>query len=128
MRLKSYASPSAAVAQSMPGAVLAKREPHHHLAFEDATIRVLRVRVPPHDSTLLHEHDADYFWIALGASEFVNARLGAPDAMARSADLAVHYAPGKFAHVARNPGASPFDNLTVELLGAQTGVRNLCAQ
>ena len=123
-----FAGPAVLRAQTIAGAVLAAREPHHHLAYEDSALRVLRVRVPPHDSTLLHEHDADYFWIALGASEFVNARLGAPDAMARSADLAVHYAPGKFAHVARNPGASPFDNITVELLGAQTGVRNLCEQ
>jgi hypothetical protein len=115
-------------AQSIPGAVLAAREPHHHLAYEDASIRVLRVRVPPHDTTLLHEHDADYFWIALGASEFVNARLGAPDAVARSADLAVHYAPGKFAHVARNNGDRPFDNITVELLRQQTHVRNLCEE
>lgn len=120
------AGPAALRAQSMPGAVLAEREPHHHLAYEDSTLRVLRVRVPGHDTTLLHEHDADYFWIALGASEFVNARLGAPDAVARSADLAVHYAPGKFAHVARNTGDTPFDNITVELLGVQTGVRNLC--
>lgn len=115
-------------AQSIPGAVPAAREPHHHLAYEDSALRVLRVRVPPHDTTLLHEHDADYFWIALGASEFVNARLGAPDAMARSADLAVHYAPGKFAHVARNTGDRPFDNITVELLGQQTNVRNLCEE
>ncbi|HTI65179.1 MAG TPA: hypothetical protein VL524_16755 [Gemmatimonadaceae bacterium] len=121
-----FAGPVVLRAQTIAGAVLAAREPHHHLAYEDSTLRVLRVRVPPHDSTLLHEHDADYFWIALGASEFVNARLGVPDAVARSADLAIHYAPAKFAHVARNTGATPFDNITVELLGAQSGVRNLC--
>ena len=120
------AGPAVLRAQSIPGAVLAAREPHHHMTYEDSTLRVLRVRVPGHDSTLLHEHDADYFWIALGASEFVNARLGSPDAVARSADLELHYAPGRFAHVARNTGDTPFDNITVELLGVQTSVRNLC--
>ncbi len=115
-----------AEAQSIPGAVLAMREPHHHLAFEDSTLRVLRVRVPAGDTTLLHEHDPDYFWIALGASSVINARPGAPDATITSADLSVHYTPGHFAHVARNPGTVPFDNITVELLGAQTNVRNLC--
>lgn len=115
-----------ASAQSIPGAVLAKHEPHHHLAFEDATIRVLRVRVPAHDTTLLHEHDPDYFWIALGASSVVNAKLGSPDATIASANLSVHYTPGHFAHVARNPGDVPFDNITVELLEPQTNVRNLC--
>ena len=115
-----------ATAQSIPGAVLAKHEPHHHLAFEDATIRVLRVRVAPHDTTLLHEHDPDYFWVALGASTVVNAKPGIADATITSADQSVHYTIGNFAHVARNPGDAPFDNITVELLEPQTNVRNLC--
>jgi hypothetical protein len=113
-------------AQSIPGAVLAKNEPHHHRVYEDSTLRVLRVRVPAHDTTLLHEHDPAYFWIALGASEVVNAKLGAPDATIKSSDLSIHYTPGKFAHVARNPGTVPFDNITVEILAPQTNVRNLC--
>lgn len=115
-------------AQSIPGAVLAKNEPHHHLAYEDAALRVLRVRVPARDTTLLHEHDPDYFWIALGASEVVNARPGVPDATIRSADLGIHYTTGHFAHVARNPGAVAFENITVELLGAQGAVRNRCEE
>jgi hypothetical protein len=113
-------------AQSIPGAVLATREPHHHLAFEDSTLRVLRVRVGAHDTTLLHEHDSDYFWIALGASRIVNAKIGAPDATVSAPDLSVHYAFGPFAHVARNLSAKPFDNITVELLQPQTNVRNMC--
>jgi hypothetical protein len=113
-------------AQSIPGAVLTQHEPHHHVAYADATMRVLRVHVAPHDTTLLHEHGPDYFWIALGASEVVNARLGAPDATIKSADLSVHYTPGKFAHVARNPGSSSFDNITIELLQPQSNVRNAC--
>ncbi|MGH7620445.1 MAG: hypothetical protein ACREPM_24775 [Gemmatimonadaceae bacterium] len=117
---------SSAAAQSIPGAVLAKREPHHHMVYEDSTIRVLRVRVPGHDTTLLHEHDPDYFWIALGASQLVNARPGQPDATIASNDLSIHYTPGKFAHIARNPGGAPFDNITIELLRAQTHVKNLC--
>ena len=112
--------------QSIPGAVLAKKEPHHHLAYEDSTMRVLRVRVPAHDTTLLHEHDPDYFWIALGASTVVNAKLGAPDATISSSDLSIHYTTGNFAHVARNPGGTAFDNITVELLEPQSAVRNLC--
>src|SRR3954454_6336708 len=93
-------SGSPLVAQSIPGAVLAKQEPHHHLAYEDSTLRVLRVRVPPHDTTLLHEHDPDYFWVALGASTVINAKLGSPDATITSGDLSIHYTVGPFAHVA----------------------------
>jgi hypothetical protein len=126
--LLAFAAPSLA-AQSIPGAVLAKHEPHHHLAYEDGVLRVLRVRVPAHDTTLLHEHDPDYFWIALGASEVVNARPGMPDATIASSDLSIHYTRGNFAHVARNPGGVPFDNITVELLGAPQGeVQNLCEE
>jgi hypothetical protein len=117
---------AAAGAQTISGAVLAKREPHHHPVYEDTTIRVLRVRVPPHDTTLLHEHDSDYFWIALGQSNVVNAKPGVPDAIIASSDLSIHYTPGHFAHVARNPGDAPFDNITVELLNPQTHGRNLC--
>jgi hypothetical protein len=113
-------------AQSIPGAILARREPHHHFAYEDSTVRVLRVRVGPKDTTLLHEHDPDYVWIALGASEIVNAKLGAPDAVIKSKNMSIHYTPGNFAHVARNRGRSPFDNITVELLQPQSNVRNLC--
>ncbi|HXT15340.1 MAG TPA: hypothetical protein VN706_06895 [Gemmatimonadaceae bacterium] len=119
-----FAAP--AVAQSIPGAVLAVREPHHHLTYQDSVMRVLRVRVAAHDTTLLHEHDPDYFWISLGASRLVDARPRVPDATIDSKDLSIHHTPGHFAHVARNPGDVPFDNITVELLGAQSHVRNLC--
>jgi hypothetical protein len=112
--------------QSIPGAVLAKREPHHHLVYEDSNLRVLRVHVAGHDTTLLHEHDPDYFWLGLGTSTVINARLGSPDATLTSGDLNFHYSFGKFAHVARNPEDKPFDNITVELLTPQTDVRNLC--
>ena len=115
-------------AQTIPGAVLAKNEPHHHLVYEDAELRVLRVRVPAHDTTLLHEHDPDYFWVALGNSNVVNARLGSPDATITSKDLSIHYSFGPFAHVARNPADLPFDNITVELLEPQKDVRNLCEE
>jgi hypothetical protein len=113
-------------AQTIPGAVLAIREPHHHLVYEDSSLRVLRVRVPARDTTLLHEHDPDYFWISLGVSTLINAKPGVADATIMSADLSFHYSFGKFAHVARNPGTRPFDNITVELLEPQTDVRNLC--
>ena len=113
-----------ASAQTIKGAVLAKNEPHHHLVYEDAELRVLRVSVAPKDTTLLHEHAPDYFWIALGASDVVNARLGQPNAAIKSADLSMHYTLGKFAHVARNPGTAPFNNITVELLTSHSNVKN----
>src|SRR4051812_29287137 len=92
-------------ASSVAAQVIAMREPHHHRVFEDATMRVLRVHVPAHDTTMLHQHDPDYFWISLGQSTIINVKPGVPEATVTSADLSMHYTPGKFAHVARNPGA-----------------------
>src|SRR5262249_19114909 len=71
--------------------VIAMREPHHHPVFEDGAIRVLRVRVPAGDSTLLHQHDPDYFWIALGQSSIVSAKLGEAETKLSALDLSIHY-------------------------------------
>ncbi|HVT40564.1 MAG TPA: hypothetical protein VHE78_16090 [Gemmatimonadaceae bacterium] len=103
-------------------------EPHHHLTWTDSLVRVFRVEVPPRRATQLHEHAVDYFWIAVGASEFVNAVAGKPEATVVAADASVHFTRGGFAHVARNEGASPFFNVTFELLRPQANPRNLCEQ
>ena len=103
-------------------------EPHHHATYEDALVRVLRVEVAPHERTLLHEHAVDYFWIAVGASDIVNAIPGQPEVKLTPADGSVRFTRGAFVHVARNEGDSPFFNVTIELFRAQTNPRNLCEQ
>ena len=109
-----------------PQGVAAAREPHHHPAFADPEFRVLRVEVPARDSTLLHRHDADYFWIALDESHVVNAVAGQPDAPISAGALSLHFTKGGFSHVARVPGDRAFRNITVELLAAQANPRNVC--
>jgi hypothetical protein len=101
-------------------------EPHHHLVYTDARLRVFRVEVPAHGSTLVHEHAVDYFWIAVGPSEFVNAVTGRDEAKVVAQDGGVHFTRGGFAHMARVEGAQPFRNVTLELPQAQTNPRNLC--
>ncbi len=120
------AAPSLARSQSIPGAVLAQREPHHHLVYEDSTIRVLRVRVPRTTRRCCTSTIPTTSGSRWGRAPSSTFGAGVPDATVTSPDLAVHYSFGKFAHIARNPGAAPFDNITVELLEPQTGVRNLC--
>jgi hypothetical protein len=117
----------AAAAGAQP-AVALTNEPHHHLGYSDSLLRVFRVEVPPRTNTFLHEHAVDYFWIAVGASEFINAVAGKPDAKVTAADASIHFTRGGFAHVARNEGGAPFFNVTLELLRAQTNPRNLCEQ
>jgi hypothetical protein len=103
-------------------------EPSHHLVIANARVRIFRVEVAPHASTLLHQHDNDYFWVALGDAKIANAVRGKPEVSLAAADGSLHFARGGFAHVARNESDAPFRNVTVELLRPQTKPRNLCAQ
>ena len=113
-------------AASAQKAVPVTGEPHHHLVYTGDRIRVFRVEVPAHSATLIHEHLVDYFWIAVGASEYVNAAVGKPEAAVSAGDGSVHFTRGGFAHLARIDGARPFRNVTLELPQAQTNPRNLC--
>jgi hypothetical protein len=101
-------------------------EPHHHLVYTGDNIRVFRVEVPAHGSTLIHEHVPDYFWISVGPSEFVNASVGKPEVLVNAADGSVHFTRGGFSHLARVDGPVPFRNVTVEMPETQTNPRNLC--
>lgn len=101
-------------------------EPHHHQVYSDERLHVFRVEVPAHSATLIHEHAVDYFWIAVGASEFVNAAVGKDEAKVVAPDGSVHFTRGGFSHLARVDGAVPFRNVTLELPETQTNPRNLC--
>lgn len=101
-------------------------EPHHHLVYTGERLRVFRVEVPADSSTLIHEHAVDYFWIAVGASEFVNASVGKDEVKVVAPDGSVHFTRGGFAHLARVEGADAFRNVTLELPQPQTNPRNLC--
>jgi hypothetical protein len=107
-------------------AVAVSSEPHHHLVFTGEKLRVFRVLVPAHSTTLIHEHAVDYFWISVGPSQFVNAAVGKPEAPVTAADGSVHFTKGGFAHLARVDGDVPFHNVTIELTQPQTNEHNLC--
>jgi len=107
---------------SVPG------EPHHHLKIENQYVRAYYVEVPPHEDTLLHQHDHDYLFVTLGDTEVINAVLGKPEVKLALKDGEVRFTRGGFAHVARNLGDKPFRNVTIELLKPQGEPYNLCAQ
>jgi hypothetical protein len=109
-------------------AVPVTAEPHHHQVYSDSNVRVFAVEVDAHTSTLLHQHDRDYVWVALGASAFVNAVAGKPEVPVVALDASVHFSRGGFAHIARIDGDAPFRNVTIELLQPQDNPRNLCEQ
>ena len=101
-------------------------EPHHHLKIEKEYVRVYYVEVPPHESTLLHQHDHDYIYVSLGPSDVVNAIVNKPEIHLQLKDGETHFTRGGFAHVARNLADTPFRNVTIELLKPQQELQNLC--
>lgn len=101
---------------TIPGAVLVTQEPHHHLLYANDDLRVFDVIVPPHQSTLLHEHDYDYIFITFGESKVTVAEAGMPEQKLDLPDGAVRFAKGGFAHILTNDSNQPFHNMTIEFL------------
>jgi quercetin dioxygenase-like cupin family protein len=91
-------------------------EPDHHLTFENKSVRVFNVEVPPHAETLMHWHRHDYIYITLGASEVVSSVKDKPPVSVKLQDGETRFSPGPFAHIARNLTDRPFRNVTIEIL------------
>lgn len=91
-------------------------EPSHHLALENEYVRVFKVEVAPHRSTLMHRHRHDYIYVTLGDAHVSNEVEGKPPADVKLADGDTRFVPGNFAHVAKDLSEQPFRNVTIELL------------
>ena len=91
-------------------------EPHHHLALENAYVRVFKVEVAPHEATLMHRHRHDYFFVTLGATEVENDVEGKAPVTLKLHEAETRFTPGNFAHIAKNLTDTPFRNVTIELL------------
>jgi quercetin dioxygenase-like cupin family protein len=106
-----------AVAASSPAAeVEITSEPSHHLILQNQYVRVFQVEVAPHAATLMHRHGHDYIFVTLGASEVSNEVAGKPPVTLKLQDGEVRATDGGFVHIARNLAATPFRNITIELL------------
>ncbi len=91
-------------------------EPHHHLALENPYVRVFKVEVAPHQTTLMHRHRHDYWFVTLGASQVENDVEGKPPVLLKLPDGETHFLPGGFAHIAKNLSDETFRNVTIEFL------------
>lgn len=91
-------------------------EPSHHLAIENESVRVFKVEVAPHTSTLMHRHRHDYLFVAIGDAHVSNEVAGKPAVELKLADGETRFTPGNFAHIARNLADTPFRNVTIEIL------------
>lgn len=99
-----------------PKEVPVSEEPSHQLVLENQYTRTYRVEVAPGKATLLHRHDNDYVFVALGDAHISNEVLGRPPVDQGLKDGDVNFAAGGFAHVARNVSQRPFQNVTIEIL------------
>ena len=91
-------------------------EPSHHLALENEEVRVFQVEAAPHAATLMHRHRHDYIFVVLGDAHISNEVEGKAPAEVKFADGDTRFAPGNFAHIAKNLADQPFRNVTIELL------------
>ena len=91
-------------------------EPSHHLALENEHVRVFKVEVAPHTSTLMHRHGHDYVFVTLGDAHVSNEVEGKPPVDLKFADGDARFVANNFAHVAKNLGEQPFRNATIELI------------
>jgi beta-alanine degradation protein BauB len=99
-----------------PSEVEITSEPSHHLALDNQYVRVFQVEVPPHGATLMHRHRHDYVFVTLGATEVENDVAGRPPVTLRLQDGEAHFAPGNFAHIAKNLSDQSFRNVTIEFM------------
>ena len=116
-----------AAAQATAPEVEITAEPHHHLTFENKSVRVFNVEVPPHSDTLMHWHRHDYIYVTLGDTELINAVKDKPPVTVKLQDGETRFSPATFAHIARNVTDRPFRNVTIEILEDAT-LRNATPQ
>jgi hypothetical protein len=118
---------SLGAAAQAPEVIPLASEPHHHLALHNAYVNVYQVEVAPHDSVLLHRHDADAISIMLSDSSVTVRAPGKPVAHQKLVDGQLRLQARGYVHATSIDGDTMYRNVTVELLLPQQGARNLCA-
>lgn len=101
-------------------------EPHHHFAMQNDKVRIFKVSVAPHTSTLVHQHDRDYVFVSLGKSDISNEVVGKAPVEVKLKDGQANFTKGGFAHLAKNLADTPFRNVTVELMQPAQGEVKHC--
>src|SRR5271156_4761865 len=103
-------------AQAVAPEVEITNEPHHHLTFENKSVRVFNVEVDPNTETQMHWHRHDYIAVTLGPAEIVNTGKDKPPVTVKFQDGDTRFASATFAHFVRAVGNQPFRNVTIEIL------------
>jgi len=87
----------------------------YHLVFENATVRVLHVTVPPGAKTVLHEHPDNAVVVLTDSKMKFTGDEGKSQEVERKAGEAMWSPAGK--HMGENTGTGPIEAVIVELKG-----------
>jgi uncharacterized RmlC-like cupin family protein len=87
---------------------------HYHVEFENDQVRVLRVKIGPHESAPMHEHSLNRVTVYLTGQNFrVTAKDGKVDSVQHQAGDAAWGTP--IVHKEENLSDKPFEVIVVEL-------------
>jgi quercetin dioxygenase-like cupin family protein len=98
-----------------------KGEPRHHPKFENEFVRIWDVTVPAGDATLWHVHHNDNVVVGIGGAKLRLENAAAAPVETEWKFGEVRFTKGAYVHRAINIGATPFHNLTIELLQPPLG-------
>jgi quercetin dioxygenase-like cupin family protein len=88
------------------------------LLFENDRVRVWDLRLAPGESTPLHRHNTDYFYVVIGEGSLQTVHAdGRRDPPRSMQDGEVHFrtVDASAVHAAQNAGDGPWRNIVVEL-------------
>jgi quercetin dioxygenase-like cupin family protein len=91
-------------------------EPSHHLVLENEYIRVFKVEVARHASTLMHRHRHDYVFVTLGDAHVSNEVEGKPPVDLKLSDGETGLWRGTLPRSQSISRTSPFRNATIALM------------
>jgi quercetin dioxygenase-like cupin family protein len=105
------------VAQQSP--VPVEQEPFHHLVFKNDFVEVMRVNVPPKQSTQFHTHGHDGVAVQLSSATITQQKPGeaeTPKTEGKPGDVSARTVDTPYTHRVINQGDTPFEVIDVEFL------------
>jgi hypothetical protein len=103
-----------------------EQEPHHHLVMKNDIVQVFEIDLAPRDAMSMHRHDYDEVLIAVGEAATVSTTPGQADILTISKPGNASFTRGGWEHSVRNIGQTTYHSISIDLLRAQTGPRNIC--
>jgi quercetin dioxygenase-like cupin family protein len=117
-----FVLPAMFVAQqtSLPTSIPVEDEPLHKVLFQNDSVIVLKLTLPPGQRTQFHTHTHDRVAIDLSAAEITQQKINEPEGPATPTKpgnfSALTLTDGSYTHRVHNVGKTPYEVLDIELL------------